>query len=159
VLSAKGALELPGAVLGRPTTTGDYAASVNLDSASLKPAGPGGFAGIAALGDSANSLGLVLRDHKLVLWRRDKGVFRHLAEVESPQGRQIGLRLIASKGNQFRFEASAEKGKWFPVGEIQPGDRLPPWDRSIRVGLIAGGGEKVEARFDEFELVDAANVK
>jgi len=126
---------------------------VNLDSASLKP---GEFAGIAAVGDAANSLGLVLRDHKLVLWRRDKGVLRQLAEVESPKGRQLGLRLIASKGDQFRFEASAEKGKWFSIGETQPGDRLPPWDRSIRLGLIAGGGEKVEARFDDFELVDAA---
>ena len=153
VLSAKEAPEMPGAVLARSTTTGDYAASVNLDSASLKP---GEFAGIAAVGDAANSLGLVLRDHKLVLWRRDKGVLRQLAEVESPKGRQLGLRLIASKGDQFRFEASAEKGKWFSIGETQPGDRLPPWDRSIRLGLIAGGGEKVEARFDDFELVDAA---
>jgi len=93
---------------------------------------------------------------KLVLWRRDKGILRQLAAIESPKGRQLGLRLIASKGDLFQFEASAEKGKWSSVGETQRGDRLPPWDRSIRIGLIAGGGEKVEARFADFEIVDAA---
>jgi len=156
VLSSKEAPEMPGAVLARSTISGDYAATVTLDTVSLKP---GQFAGIAAVGDAANSLGLVLRNGKLVLWRRDKGVFRQLAEVESPKERQIRLQLIASKGDQFRFQASAEKGKWFPVGETQRGDRLPPWDRSIRIGLIAGGAEQVEARFNDFELIETAKAE
>ncbi|HSU53143.1 MAG TPA: family 43 glycosylhydrolase [Candidatus Dormibacteraeota bacterium] len=143
--------ELPGAVLARSTITGDYTASVNLDRASLKP---GEFGGIAAIGDAANAIGLALRDGKLVLWRRDKGVHRQLAEVDDPKGSKLSFRVIASKGDQFRFEATAEKGEWFSVGAAQSGDRLPPWDRSIRVGLIAGGGENVQARFKDFEMVD-----
>src|SRR5258707_67398 len=41
---------------------------------------------------------------------------------------------------------------WMAVGEAQTGDQLPPWDRSIRVGLTAGGAENMVARFDSFQM-------
>jgi hypothetical protein len=93
----------------------------------------------------------------LVLWRRDKGKEQILAEVAAPTGPKLHLRLQASNGHLFRFAASADNQTWTDVGDPQPGDQFPPWDRSIRVGLTAGGATGASATFYRFEMrtVDA----
>ena len=139
------ATNLIGAIFARSTTTGDYEAI-----AVLKVPGQGA-AGIAAIGDQANATGLCVRDGKLVLWRRDKGNHKSLAEVEAPHDGKVQLRLQAAEGHIFRFSAKAGTEDWIYVGEPQPGDHLPPWDRSIRVGLTAGGTTNAAA-FDRFQM-------
>jgi xylan 1,4-beta-xylosidase len=141
------ATNLLGAILARSTTRGDYEAA-----AILHRPKPGVFAGIAAIGDIANATGLAVRDEKLVLWRRDKGTQKILSEIAAPEGPKLHLRLRATDGHLFRFEASANGENWVEVGDPQRGDQFPPWDRSIRVGLTTGGAVGASANFQHFEM-------
>jgi beta-xylosidase len=148
------AADLIGAILARSTTLGDYKAVTVLSAAELKP---GAAAGLAAFGDPGNAMGLILRDGKLVLWRRDKGKDRTLAEESAPVGNKLHLRLTTEKGYQFHFAFSANGKDWSPIGEDLEGKHLPPWDRSIRVALTAGGSAGAAGVFEKFELQPSAS--
>jgi hypothetical protein len=140
---------LLGAVLARSTTTGDYVASSVLNVSGQKP---GVMASLAAFGDSANAMGAGYKDQKVVLWRRDKGQHKQLAEIDSPKGEKIHLRLSAREGHSFHFSVSADGSTWVPIGEDLQGKHLPPWDRSIRVALTVGGAENASASFGSIRI-------
>jgi beta-xylosidase len=142
-----------GAVLARPTTTGNYEATARLDRRNLSP---GVAAGLSAFGDAANAMGLVVTNQKLLLWRRDKGKQVSLAEADAPSGEQMFLRLTADQGHRFQFSSSADGKAWKNLGEDLEGKSLPPWDRSIRVALTVGGETNAAARFDRIEIVPRA---
>ena len=135
------------AILARSTTSGDYEATVILEN----PDG-GVAAGIAVVGDEANATGLAVLDGKLILWRRDKGTQKVLAETAAPAGGHPRLQLKAGAGHIFRFAGSADGKSWMEIGDPQSGDQMPPWDRSIRVGLTVGGRTNAAAHFDRFEM-------
>jgi xylan 1,4-beta-xylosidase len=139
-----------GAVLARPTTAPDYVATAIVDVADLKP---GCLAGLWAFGDGANAIGVTAGEGKLMLWRREKGWLSRLVEVDAPATAKLRLRLTATQGFRFHFLASADGVKWIPIGDDLIGRNLPPWDRSIRVALTAGGEENAEARFTEFRII------
>jgi beta-xylosidase len=143
------AKDLIGAILARSTTTGDYTALTEIDRTDLKS---DAFAGIAAIGDTENAMGLAASDTRLLLWHRDKGQFQKLAEAPVPITPHLHLRLIAAQGHLFHFAASADGKTWTPMGDTQKGDKLPPWDRSIRVGLTVGGAENAVGRFVSFRM-------
>ncbi|HUR47356.1 MAG TPA: family 43 glycosylhydrolase, partial [Candidatus Saccharimonadales bacterium] len=142
--------DLLGAVLARSTTTGDYTATATLNVSRQKPSI---LAGLSAFGDSANAMGAGYKDNKLVLWRRDKGQHKQLAELEAPKGDKIHLRLSTRQGHSFQFAASADGQTWIPIGDDLQGKHLPPWDRSIRVALTVGGSENGSARFESVKIV------
>jgi beta-xylosidase len=139
--------EWAGAVIAVPTTAGDYEATTQIDQAQL---GPGAQAGLSALGDQANALGLSVVDHQLKLWRRQKGKQEVTATVPAPAGATVQFRLRASGGHKFRFSASADGRDWKTVGsDIDlEGNYLPPWDRGVRVALVTGGPAGTVATFD-----------
>lgn len=138
-----------GAILARSTISGTYTAETVVETASVKA---GESAGIAAIGDRENATGLALSNGKLLLWRRDKGIRKPLVEIEAPKAARLHLRLTAEEGHIFHFAASVDGKKWTPVGVEQRGDQLPPWDRSIRVGLTVGGSQDTTVRFDWFRM-------
>jgi beta-xylosidase len=138
-----------GAVLARSTTTGDYVASAVLNVSKQKS---GVLASLAAFGDGANAMGAGYKDNKLVLWRRDKGQQKQLAEIASPKSEKIHLRLSARQGHNFQFSASSDGKTWIPIGDDLQGKHLPPWDRSIRVALTAGGAENGSAHFASIRI-------
>jgi hypothetical protein len=112
----------------------------------------GASAGIAAIGDTANACGVAFGGGKVVQWRRDKGEHRQLVELDAPKGKGMRLRVTAVGGRTFKFAMSASgQGKeWIPIGDTLEGDKLPPWDRGIRIGLTAGGNGN--ARFGMFRM-------
>ena len=140
------------AVIARATRSGDYKATTQIDLSALKP---GAAAGIAAIGDPANAVGLAVQTDTIVLWRCDKGKDRSIASAAAPKSSKIHLRLWTTNGETFRFESSADGKKWTAIGGTEHGDNLPPWDRSLRVGLTVGGTEGAKARFNSFEMVPA----
>src|SRR5205807_1114902 len=71
------ASELLGAVVARPTTSGDYEATTVVDTRGLKL---GAFAGLFAFGDPANALGAAVGEGKAVVWRRENNQPRAVAE-------------------------------------------------------------------------------
>lgn len=143
---------LMAAVIARATRSGDYKASTLVDMTALKP---GVTAGLAAIGDPANAVGLAVRSDAIVLWRCDKGQYRTLTSATIPKTSKIHLRLWTTNGETFRFEASNNGKKWTAIGGTEHGDNLPPWDRSLRVGLTVGGVAGAKARFASFEMAPA----
>ncbi len=143
-----------GAVLARATTMADYVATVIVDVADEKP---DCVAGLWAFGDSSNALGITAGKTKLTLWQCRKGRLSRLTGIDAPKGSKLRLRLIATGGFRFHFLASADGVKWIPIGDDLIGRNLPPWDRSIRVALTAGGAENAQAIFDELRIIPAAN--
>jgi hypothetical protein len=110
--------------------------------------------GLAAIGDHANAAGLAVGKGHLTLWRRDRGTEKILADTEAPQAGPIHLKLLASRGSQFSFQWSRDGKEWTNIGTPQAGEKFPPWDRSIRVGLTVGGAENASSRFLDFQLKD-----
>jgi beta-xylosidase len=149
-LAGKG--DLLDAILARATTSGDYSATTVV---SLSESKPGSMAGIAAIGDTANAAGLAAGSGKLVLWRRDKGQHQSISEAKAPESGLVHLKLVASKGSVFQFAFSKDGKQWTSIGDAQPGNSFPPWDRSIRAGLTVGGVENATGNFTEFRIINA----
>ncbi len=137
-----------GAVFARPTTRGDYVATVALDSRGLMKTDS---AGLAAYGDAENALGVSVTSGRARLWRREKKEHRELASVDVPELPRLQLRMTARAGHLYRFAVSANGRDWTEVGEELDGSYLPPWDRGVRVALVASGG--IGGRFDWLRLV------
>jgi len=137
------------AVLARPTMAADYVATATIETQSLKP---GGAAGLCALGDSENAMGAVFQDGRIIIWRRDKGVSRQLAQQPAPAAQKLFLRLTARYGFRFQAAVSADGEKWIACGDSADAKELPPWDRSVRVALTVGGAPNVEGTFDSFSI-------
>ena len=143
-----------GAVLGRPTLAANYTATATLLNAAALPTGA--TAGLAALGDPNNSLSLTAGDGKIRLWERRDGKDRVLAETALPTAANaLELRVQAQKGNQYRFAWSLDGRIWtdmLPANEVANGQFLPPWDRGVRVGMVAQGPATATATFERFDL-------
>ena len=134
-----------GAVVARPTRSGEYTATTRV----LAPLSSGAaMAGLAAYGDADNAIGVSLTSGTVVVWAREKGAQRSLASAAVEPGPSLDLRMVATEGRRFRFAYSTDGRAWRTLGEEADGGYLPPWDRAVRVALTAGGGPGVEARFD-----------
>lgn len=147
--AASQATEPAGAVLARPTLTGQYEAITTLDTASLAP---GTQAGLSAFGDPENAVGLRVKSQTLEVWRRQGNKEQLLGTAPAPAGARLHLRMTAREGHLFRFSASADGATWREVGDEVNGDFLPPWDRGVRVALTAGGAAGASARFDSLTI-------
>lgn len=141
---AEQAANLTGAVLARPTTTGDYTATTIVEMSRLRG---GAMAGLSAYGEMENALGLSVGDGKAVLWRREKNEQRTLETIAVPAGATLHLRMRAREGQRYRFAISPDGRDWKEVGDEVDGQYLPPWDRGVRVALTAGGARGATARF------------
>ncbi|MFL6227407.1 MAG: family 43 glycosylhydrolase [Pyrinomonadaceae bacterium] len=132
-----------GAVFARTMTTGDFVATTVIDTRSL--AGDGS-AGLSAYGDDENALGAsVSADRSVRLWRREKKEEQTISDAAAVNAPRAFLRMTAREGHLYRFAVSEDGRRWTDVGGEIDGSYLPPWDRGVRVALVAGGRG---ARFD-----------
>ncbi|EPX62397.1 Beta-xylosidase [Cystobacter fuscus DSM 2262] len=149
-----------GAILARATTTGAYAAEAVVDVTSVTD---GVQAGLAAVGDWDNWIGVVLNGQKVEVWRRYESQQVAVTSVDAPAAAdgKLTLRMKAKAGHLFQFSVRGEEGTWVDVGGTQDGGisyrkdgpiLLPPWDRGVRVGLTAGGLPGASARFDSLRI-------
>jgi hypothetical protein len=142
------------AVLARPTTSGDYVATAVIDLRGMRGSET---AGLSAYGDAENALGVsVDRGGRLFLWRRKKKAYTSTA-VPAPSDVQrplttVLLRMRAREGHLYRFSASADGRTWRDLGGEVDGKYLPPWDRGVRVALVAGGTRGAHGRFDSLRV-------
>lgn len=147
------------AVIARPTTSGDYTATAVVELRGMKGAE---LAGLSAYGDAENALGVsVDRGGGLILWRREKNSYTSDAARNGPASQQrrplerIHLRMTVRDGHLYRFAASANGRNWVELGGEVDGASLPPWDRGVRVALVAGGTRNAAARFDSLRIEPA----
>jgi beta-xylosidase len=143
---AQGANTL-GAVVARLTTTGDYDATVLVDTRGMKE---GVVAGIAAYGDAENALGAATDGRgNVVLWRREKNEQKVVSTIANAvRSPLVHLRMTADDGRRYRFAVSEDGNRWRNVGDEMNGEYLPPWDRGVRVALTAGGAADASAKFE-----------
>jgi xylan 1,4-beta-xylosidase len=142
------------AVLARTTTTGDYVATTVVNMRGVREAE---FAGLSAYGDAENALGISVDNKKVViLWRREKNDYKENILTDfvgtMPRGGVVQLRMTAREGHLYRFAVSDDGRAWKDVGEEVDGQFLPPWDRGVRVALVAGGARGVAARFESLRI-------
>ncbi|HVV00540.1 MAG TPA: hypothetical protein VHH88_04205, partial [Verrucomicrobiae bacterium] len=137
------------AILAHSTWTGNYEAMALVQADKLTKMSA---AGISVVGDPGRAIGLAVTQGHLKLWRRDAGSERILADTAAPSTNAVWLKVASTGGNLFRFAASEDAEHWTNVGEAQTGNKLPPWDRGIRVGLTAGGEPFARGYFREFRI-------
>jgi xylan 1,4-beta-xylosidase len=133
-----------GAVLARPTTTGRYEATTVIDVSDLSG---NESAGLAAYGDMQNALGLSTSGKRIILWSREKNVEKTFDVAAQPAGNLLYLKMRAREGHLFRFAVSNDGRSWRDVGDELDGSYLPPWDRGVRVAIVAGGRGGAGVRF------------
>lgn len=147
------ASDVIGAILARSTTIGNYVATAEVAMSSLKP---GVLAGLAAIGDQENALGIaVSRDGNVTVWKRQKNQHESVTTTIAPKSTSLWLRLTARDGHLFRLAFSGNGLNWIDVGPELNGDYLPPWDRGVRVALAAGGSSGAAARFHSLRIAPA----
>jgi len=142
-----------GAALGRPTLAARYTATTTLLAPGALP--PGTTAGLAALGDPDNALSLLAGAGKLQVQERRAGKTRVLAEAALPAAATLHLRVQSQGGSRYRFAYSPDGRTWtelLPAPTTADGQFLPPWDRGVRVGVVAQGPAAATATFERFEL-------
>ncbi|WP_240676160.1 family 43 glycosylhydrolase [Botryobacter ruber] len=140
-----------GTAIARRTKTGDYAATTAIDVASLPK---GTTAGLAAIGDPDNAVGVAIRDKEVVVWQVKGGTMSTIDQTPAPEAGTIQLRLTANDGDKMRFAWSTDGTQWNELngGNAVDAAYLPPWDRGVRVGLTAKGPAAATAVFDWFRL-------
>lgn len=137
------------ALIGRSCTSGDYEATTIVDL-SQSPAGT--LAGIAAVGDAGNAVGLAVGRDRAIVWQNRVRREMQPAEIKFDPIDRIHLRMTARNGSNFQFAFSVDGRNWTPIGESLDGSYMPPWDRSIRIALTVGGVADASARFEEVAI-------
>jgi beta-xylosidase len=153
-LSAEGTTPTS-AVLAKSTSHGKYVATAIMDLATQDKET---LAGLAAVGNEKNALGLGIQNRELILWQLKDGQQSELARTpklsfapvtkKSPR-RLLHLRLSAHQGHLFQFSYSQDGINYTPIGPELDGSFLPPWDLGIRVALTAASGTGV---FKDFKM-------
>lgn len=139
-----------GALVARRTNVATYKAATTLDFAAL-PAGT--FAGLAAVGDPYNALALMAGDGQLQIWHVKSGKQQSIVQIFIEPCATLSLRLEVWGGQRYRFAYSTDGSTWQPLPTESfslNGTFLPPWDRGVRVALVAHGPEGTAAIFNNF---------
>lgn len=154
-----GKLQLPasdsrlGTLLARRTHAATYKAATTLDFAGL-PIDT--FAGLAAVGDPYNALALMAGNGQVQIWQVKSGKQQCLAQVFVEPCATLTLRLEVWGGQRYRFAYSTDSATWQPLPTESftlNGTYLPPWDRGVRVALVAQGAEDTTATFNNFNFI------
>ena len=141
-----------GSIVAQRTFTATYKVSTAVELNSLEPAT---FAGLSAIGDPDNALALVVGDGTLQVWSVKKGKHESITKIDLPAGKTLNLRLESWGGQRFRFTYNVDGNSWQPVvldSFALNGTYLPPWDRGIRVGLLAQGPATSTVAFNQFTI-------
>lgn len=137
-----------GAYVGTKTTSGNYTATVK-----IRPQKTSAASGIGAIGDDNNLVGAYWNNGVVSLVQVKEGKATELATKEVGANKHFYLKLQAANGKDLSFFYSMDGESYLPLNN-QPvdGSYLPPWDRSVRVGLLSKGNKGQKASFDRFQL-------
>ncbi|WP_224997865.1 family 43 glycosylhydrolase [Cesiribacter sp. SM1] len=143
-----------GNLLAQRTTTPDYTVTTAVDKAQLQR---GTQAGLAAIGDQENAVGISVGADNITLWTVQENKRNTVAQVPAPAAEQVQLRLVAREGDQLQFSWSLDGTNWNTLNQQSlDASYLPPWDRAVRVGLTAQGPAGATAAFNWFRLTTEA---
>ncbi|MHC2992354.1 hypothetical protein OB13_12375 [Pontibacter sp. HJ8] len=142
-----------GTVLAKRTMQANYTATAALSRSSVQN---GTMAGLTAIGDHDNAVGIALQGREIILWSLKAGTLRLIAKTAAPSEDLMQLRLVTTNGDQMQFGWSTNGEAWNLLNDGNKIDAsyLPPWDRGVRVGLTAKGPAGHTAAFDWFHIVN-----
>jgi hypothetical protein len=150
----EGVLELSAKSDGKPAFVGQKTYTTNYHAQTSVVVGQStAEAGLAAIGDEDNMLGISVVAGKVRVWKREKGKTTILNETSLPKSKQVNLRINVRSGSKMSFSYSVD-GKTFTETGSGSLDAsfLPPWDRAVRVGLVSIGQNSAKAVFENFIL-------
>lgn len=134
--------------IGIATTSGAYTATVNIDLKSTTAE-----AGIGVIGDDKNLISLQHSNGTLKVLSVENGTEKIIASQKIKPAKKLYLRAQVRNGKDIQFFYSYDGNTFKPVNkEPANGSFLPPWDRSLRAGLISKGDSGNVAVFNNFEL-------
>lgn len=138
-----------GAFIGQKTFGSNYTVNVTLLRSTTNTA----TGGLALIGDEKNVVSLLLEDNKLLIHEVKNNEITVLAQQSIGTSNQIQLRMQVRNGKDITFFYSLN-GKDYKQLNTLPADGtfLPPWDRAVRVGLVAKGEPTQQATFKQFSL-------
>lgn len=111
-------------------------------------------AGIGLIGDDQNMVRTLVTQHTLVVSKIQQGKETILAQQSLPDARAVLLRMDVKDGHTLSFSYSVDGARYLPLGvEGTDGHYLPPWDRAVRIGLIATGKAGQQGVFDNFTVI------
>jgi xylan 1,4-beta-xylosidase len=140
--------EISGAFAGQKIFTGDYEAEtlVQLKSSSAE-------AGLALVGDEKNFVSASVFGNKLSVKSVEAGKEKIVSEATIKPTDKIHFRLKVREGKNIVFSYSIDGEKFIALNKAPvDGFFLPPWDRAVRVALLAKGKTSTGAVFENFKL-------
>ena len=137
-----------GAFLGQKILTADFKATTTLFPEQSKAE-----SGLAIVGDEKNMIGLTVIRNKISLWKLQDSEIHIIKEQTISIIGNISIQAVVRNGKDidFFYSANGEDFQKFNVNVVD-GAYLPPWDRAIRVAVIARGSATTTALFDNFVL-------
>lgn len=137
-----------GSFLGTKTTSGNYSATVKLKANRTNT-----NAGIAIIGDEKNIISALYKDGLIRVLQLKDGKETELENKTITKSKNIFLKMEVTNGKNITFLYSNNDKDYQQLNnKTIDGSFLPPWDRSLRVGLVTKGSTKQYATFDKFEL-------
>jgi len=119
----------------------------------IKESDAGG--GLSIIGDEDNHISAVYQNGLLQLVRTEKGKESILSSRKIKARDRLVLRLQVSNGKQLRFSYSVKAGRFSSLhrSTVDAGF-MPPWDRALRVALVAIGTPGKSAVFEKLEITN-----
>jgi xylan 1,4-beta-xylosidase len=140
--------EPSGTFIGQKIYTSNYDAEIIIrsDSSSAET-------GIALIGDEKNFISATLHKNQLVLRSVDGGKEKIFGERKVKAKTELTLRIEVRNGKNISVYFSENGKKFLPLNKnLVDGFFLPPWDRGIRISLVAKGKLTEHGTFTRFRL-------
>jgi hypothetical protein len=136
--------------LARKTLTEDYSSEVTLIRKASDAAG-----GLSIVGDEKNMISLIVEKDRVYILKFENDKKEILYETKILSSDRLTLKVNVLEGYKILFSYGNEIGKFNPVNkDAIDGTYLPPWDRALRVALVAKGEKGQKVVFDNFLLGD-----
>lgn len=140
--------DLAGNFLAQKTITGNYSALVKVHAKKSDAA-----QGLAIIGDENNLISALVKGNTIAVMQTRDGKSSDIVRKEFNHGKKYYLKLVVKNGYQVMFQYSSDGRNYYSLNEaFIDGSYLPPWDRAVRVGVVAHGEKGRHAVFDRFEL-------
>lgn len=137
-----------GAFLGTKTLSGNYTATVE-----LKTKRTNATAGIGAIGDERNTVSVLLENGVLKVISIKDSSATTILEKSIDIKKNLFLQMQVSNGKDISFFYGRNNITFQQLNDNPiDGSFLPPWDRALRIGLLAKGDANQKATFDNFHV-------
>ncbi|WP_165305081.1 family 43 glycosylhydrolase [Pedobacter sp. SYP-B3415] len=113
--------------------------SFNYSAISAVKVTPGVASGLSIFGDVNNAIGLSVDNGNLVLWKVQRNKRTIVTQTKAPAARLLQLKVTVKQGSKLQYAWSTDGRSWTNIGGVLEGTYLPPWDRGVRIALVAKG--------------------